>query len=170
MIRRILCALLALALLFSLPASAEPGDYLVRLHVIADNDSPEAQAFKLQIRDAVLLKARSLLSRCSDAQSAWLELQAHLSEFLAAATDRAQALGENIPISVQAGVFEFPDRTYGDMFIPAGDYRALRVIIGSGEGENWWCVLFPNLCLPTDGEYHSVVADWLKSLFGGETE
>ena len=168
MVRRILCALLALVFLFSLPASAEPYDYLLRLHVIADSDSPEAQAFKLQIRDAVLAKAQELLARCDDAQSAWLEVQAHLSEFLAAATARARELGEEIPISVQAGVFEFPDRTYGEVFIPAGDYRALRVIIGSGEGQNWWCVLFPNLCLPTEGEYNSVIADWLKSLFGGE--
>lgn len=168
MVRRILCALFALVFLLSSSAVAEPGDYLVRLHVIASDDSPEAQAFKLEIRDAVLAVSQELLARCSDAQSAWLEVQAHLSDFLSAAVERAAELGVDIPISAQAGVFAFPDRVYGDVFIPAGDYRALRIIIGEGEGQNWWCVLFPNLCLPVDGEYNSVIADWLKSLFGGE--
>lgn len=167
LIRRLLCALLALILL-TLPACAEPYDYLVRLHVIADDDSAEAQGFKLEIRDAVLCCAQELLSACADADEAWLELNAHLSDFLDAAVARAEALGRDDRISVQAGTFSFPDRTYGDVVIPAGDYRALRVIIGDGEGQNWWCVLYPNLCLPSDGGYSSVLLDWLGELFGGD--
>lgn len=166
LVRRLLCFALALCCL-SLPAQAEPFDYLVRLHVIADDDSPTAQAFKLEIRDAVLSCAQTLLSSCTDADEAWSVLTAHLSDFLAAATERAQQLGFTDKLSVQAGTFAFPDRTYGDIVIPAGDYRALRVIIGDGEGQNWWCVLYPNLCLPSEDGYHSILLDWLSGLFGG---
>ena len=141
----------------ALPAAAEPFDHLVRLHVIADDDSPAAQAFKLEIRDAVLTCAQELLSACGDAAEAWDVLNAHLSDFLAAAIERAKALGFTDRLSVQSGVFAFPDRTYGDVVIPAGEYRALRVIIGDGEGQNWWCVLYPNLCFID--AVHAVVPD-----------
>lgn len=167
MIRRIFCALAALLLLMQ-PGRAEPFDYLVRLHVVAADDTPEAQAFKLEIRDAVLERARELLAGCADADEAWAALNDHLSEFLTAAEERAKALGHDEKLSAQAGVFAFPDRTYGSVTVPAGDYRALRIIIGDGKGQNWWCVLFPSLCLPAEGEYHSLLGDWLSGLFGGE--
>ena len=74
-------------------------------------------------------------------------------------------------VDAAAGVFEFPDRRYGGVFVPAGDYRALRVVIGAGEGHNWWCVLYPSLCLPEGAEgemrFHSVILDWLRGLLGG---
>lgn len=167
LVRRLFCAALALCCL-CVSAYAEPFDYLVRLHVIADDDTPAAQAFKLEIRDAVLACAQNLLVACADADEAWDVLNAHLPDFLAAAADRAQQLGFTDRLSVQSGVFAFPDRTYGDIVIPAGDYRALRVIIGDGEGQNWWCVLYPNLCLPSEDGYHSVLLDWLGKLFGGD--
>lgn len=147
---------------------AAPADHLVRLHVIADSDSPSAQALKLEVRDAVLSASQRLLARCADADEAWSALNAHLTDFLDAASDRLTELGCNADVSVQAGVFAFPDRDYGGVTLPAGDYRALRVIIGSGQGQNWWCVLFPNLCLPAEDGYNSVILDWLKNLFGGE--
>ncbi len=160
--------ILLLCLSMALPAAAEPFDHLVRLHVIADDDSPAAQAFKLEIRDAVLTCAQELLSACGNAAEAWDVLNAHLSDFLAAAIERAKALGFTDRLSVQSGVFAFPDRTYGDVVIPAGEYRALRVIIGDGEGQNWWCVLYPNLCLPSEDGYNSILLDWLRELFGGD--
>jgi len=141
---------------------------MVRLHVVADNDSAAAQGFKLEIRDAVLKCAQEILHNCADAAEAWEMLCAHLSDFLAAAETRARQLGFGGKLSVQAGVFEFPDRTYGDVVVPAGEYRALRVIIGDGEGQNWWCVLYPGMCLPSEEGYHSILLDWLRGLFGGE--
>lgn len=150
-------------------AKAEPEDMLVRLHVIADSDSPEDQAIKLQVRDAVLEASQSLLAKCSSADEAWDELNGHLIDFLDAASERLKEIGCDEKVSVQAGVFAFPDRDYGGVTLPAGDYRALRVIIGSGEGQNWWCVLFPNLCLPAEDGYNSILLDWLKDLIGGES-
>lgn len=167
LIRRLICAALALCCM-ALPARAEYFEDLVRFHVIADDDTPAAQAFKLEIRDAVLACAQRLLAACADADEAWEALNAHLPDFLAAAEERAEQLGFTGKLSVQSGVFAFPDRTYGDVVIPAGDYRALRVIIGDGEGRNWWCVLYPSLCLPSEGRYHSILLDWLSRFFGGE--
>ena len=165
-IRRCFLILLCLCLIPS--ATAETFDSMIRLHVIADNDSSTAQAFKLEIRDAVLICAQNLLASCGDASEAWEVLNAHLPDFLAAASERAAQLGFDDKLSVQSGVFEFPDRVYGDLVVPAGEYRALRVIIGDGEGQNWWCVLYPNLCLPSEDGYHSILLDWLKGLFGGD--
>ena len=165
-IRRLISILLILCMFAS--ASAETFDSMIRLHVIADNDSPTAQAFKLEIRDAVLACAQNLLASCRDASEAWDVLNAHLSDFLAAASERAAQLGFEDKLSVQSGVFEFPDRVYGDIVVPAGEYRALRVIIGDGEGRNWWCVLYPNLCLPSEDGYRSILLDWLSRLFGGD--
>lgn len=149
-------------------ASAAPADHVVRLHVIADSDLPEDQAIKLQVRDAVLTAAHTLLARCADADEAWRVLNDSLPGFLEAASRRLEELGCADDVSVQAGVFAFPDRDYGGVTLPAGDYRALRVIIGSGQGRNWWCVLFPDLCLPAEDGYRSILLDWLKNLIGGE--
>lgn len=165
--RRILSVLMIFCML-TFPACAAPADQLVRLHVIAHSDSPEDQAIKLQVRDAVLTASRTLLSECRNADEAWTELNAHLTDFLDAASERLEEIGCDADVSVQAGVFAFPDRDYGGVILPAGDYRALRVIIGSGEGRNWWCVLFPNLCLPAEDGYRSILLDWLKDLIGGE--
>ena len=77
-------------------------------------------------------------------------------------------------MTCEAGVYDFPDRVYDGARVPAGKYRAVRVVIGAGEGRNWWCVLYPSLCMPEDCEpgepvvFHSVIWDWLCRLFGGE--
>ena len=140
-----------------------PASELVRLHVIASDDTPEAQAFKLEIRDAVAEKSREILSDCPDAATAYARLTTHLPDLEAAARSRARELGKTDAIRAVTGVFAFPDREYFGVTVPAGDYRAVRVIIGEGAGHNWWCILFPSLCLPTDG--HSALADWLRQTF-----
>ena len=167
MIRRLLCALAALSLAM-LPARAAPEDPLVRLHVVARSNSAADQQFKLEIRDAVLSQAQRLLAHCKDADEAYETVQAHVPDLLKAAQDRAEVLGSDASMTAETGVFPFPERTYGNITVPAGEYRELRIVIGEGKGENWWCVLFPNLCLPAEGEYHSILAEWLNNLFGGE--
>ncbi len=148
-------------------------DY-IRLHVLAEDDSAEAQALKLKVRDACLEAARELLAGCEDADEAWDLIRDNLDILERAAADRASELGYDGPLVARTGVFEFPDRHYGGVFVPAGEYRALRVVIGRGKGHNWWCVLYPSLCLPEDVDpdepirFHSVILDWLKGLFGGE--
>jgi len=142
-------------------------DY-IRLHVVAADDSDGAQALKLEVRDATLAAARALLADCDSPDEAWARIGAHLDLLEAAATRRARALGYDGPVAAQAGVFDFPDRHYGAVFVPAGEYRALRVVIGAGEGRNWWCVLYPSLCVTGDGTaMRSALLDWLRGLLGG---
>ncbi len=154
-------------------ADVPMADY-VRLHVIASDDGEAAQALKLKVRDAVLEEARVLLADCADAETAWAIVNDNLDALTAAARGAAAAEGYGGPVAAQTGRFDFPDRRYGDVLVPAGRYRALRVVIGAGEGRNWWCVLYPTMCLTENcvpGEpvvFHSVILDWLAGLFGGE--
>ena len=158
------------------PAKAASSDY-VRLHVIAADDTAAAQALKLVVRDAVLDRARELLKDAADAESAWRTVLKNVSTLERAARDRALAWGYDGPVRCDAGIFPFPERVYGEVRVPAGDYRALRVVIGSGEGHNWWCVLYPSLCVPSemssevpaDGPvFYSAIWNWLRHIFGGD--
>lgn len=138
----------------------------MRLHVIASDDSAAAQALKLKVRDAVLSCARGLLRDARDPEAAWRIVCENVDALQAAA--RAVAADA----ACETGVFPFPDRQYGGTLVPAGNYRALRVVIGAGQGRNWWCVLYPSLCYPEDwrtGEgFHSTLWDLVKTLFGGD--
>ena len=151
-----------------------PVEEFVRLHVVAADDSDAAQALKLKVRDAVLERARALLANCDDPAAAWQAVNDNLDALEDAAELRARAEGFDGDVRAEAGVFDFPDRRYGDLLVPAGKYRALRVVLGAGEGRNWWCVLYPSLCLPEDVDpdapvqFHSVILDWLRGLFGGD--
>lgn len=178
MIRRFFCILAALALTsaaFAAKATPVPEEdalspaaqELVRLHVVAESDAESAQTLKLKVRDAVLAKAQALLADCESAEDAWRILQDHVAEIETAAADRAAENGYDGPVTAQTGVFKFPDRDYGGVVVPAGDYRAVRVVLGGGEGHNWWCVLYPTLCMPEEEEFHSILADWFERWFGG---
>ena len=149
-----------------------PASDYVRLHVVAENDTAPAQALKLEIRDAVLKEARALLWDCPNADAAWARVNAKLDRFSEAASSRAAELGYAGSVRCETGVFAFPDREYGAVTVPAGDYRALRVVIGAGNGHNWWCVLYPSLCwpedVPQDAPFYSAIWNWLVEWFGGE--
>ena len=166
--RRLLCALLALMLLCSC-ASAQALPEMVRLHVVAEDDSPAAQALKMELRDVCLRCAEVCLSDAEDADEAYRRLENHLVDFEAACTQRARELGYAGEIRAETGSFDFPDRIYGAVKVPAGEYRALRVTIGAGEGHNWWCVLYPSLCALDEADAASAdaprcsrVLNWLR--------
>lgn len=120
---------------------------VVRLHVIANSDSDADQALKLQVRDAVLSAAAPLLEGVSDQSQAEQVLSAHLQELADAGAAVVAYEGYSYPVAVSLEDCWFPTREYEDFALPAGTYRALRVVIGAGEGRNWWCVVFPPLCL-----------------------
>ena len=179
MIRRLFCAILAAAALMKTACAEDAAtayisldthltEALVRLHVVAEDDSKEAQALKLEVRDAVLAAARPLLADCDSPEIAYARLTACLDDLEAAARVCLDAHGCDAEVTAQTGVFGFPDCDYAGLTVPAGDYRALRVTIGKGEGHNWWCVLYPSLCMTGEGELHSLLADWLAALLGGE--
>lgn len=169
MIRRLFCALCAVILLCG-GANGEETQSLVRLHVVAADDSPEAQALKLELRDTCLKCAEICLSGAPDAEAAYMRLKEHLPDFQSACMDRAQALGYAGEIRAEAGIFDFPHRVYGRLNVPAGSYRALRITIGQGEGRNWWCVLYPGLCALDEraAEDPTGVLAWLRARFGGK--
>lgn len=164
--------ILILTLAAGAPARTESLN-CVRLHVIAADDSAPAQALKLTVRDAALREARQLLSDAHSADAAWRTLGENRAALERAAVNAARAGGYGGPVRCLMAVCPFPDRRYGTRTLPAGRYRALRVVIGPGEGRNWWCVLYPSLCYPEDVDpehpaFYSSVWRWLQSLFGGE--
>lgn len=115
----------------------------VRLHVVANSDSPEDQEQKLLVRDAVLRRVNELTKDCKNAQQAKKVMGENLEEIALAA---AAVCPEGIEVSLREESFE--TRYYDTFTLPAGDYPALRVCIGEAKGKNWWCVVFPSLCAP----------------------
>ncbi len=121
-------------------------DSVIRLHVIAASDSAEDQALKLTVRDAVLAAAAPALEDVRDVEAAEETLRDALDELQKAAEDTVAANGYTYPVRVVLAPEQYPRRTYEEVTLPAGEYLSLRVIIGEGAGQNWWCVLFPALC------------------------
>ena len=121
-------------------------DKVVRLHVLANSDSEEDQALKLRVRDAVLARATELLEQSADRGEAETLLRGNLLELERIAAEEIQACGYNYPVTAQLTAAEFPTKEYDGFTLPAGEYLALRVLIGEAKGQNWWCVVFPPLC------------------------
>lgn len=119
-----------------------------RLHVIANSDSDEDQALKLRVRNAVLEASADIFGGAVSAADAKRLSEENLQLFEAAAAAEIAASGYDYPVRCEVGTVHFDRRVYGSAELPEGDYSALRVIIGEGEGRNWWCVMFPALCLP----------------------
>lgn len=134
-------------------------DQLIRLHVVAKSDSPEDQAVKLQVRDAVVESLEADLQKIADCDAAKAYLQENLPKIEAIANRVLVAAGfeEKAVASIQKEAFDI--RYYDTFTLPAGVYEALRITIGEGQGKNWWCVVFPSLCLPaTAAEFEEVAA------------
>ncbi|MDR0397184.1 MAG: stage II sporulation protein R [Oscillospiraceae bacterium] len=126
---------------------AASGDNLIRLHVIANSDSQADQALKLRVRDAVLAEYGSALA-ASDPRTARETIIASLEGVEACAAAAADELNR-VPVSATFAREYFPDREYGGMVVPAGTYDSLIIRIGEAKGRNWWCVIYPPLCLLT---------------------
>ena len=124
----------------------ELADKVVRLHVLANSDSGEDQALKLQVRDVVLERATAILEQSADRREAESRLRGQLLELERIAAKEIAAEGYDYPVTVNLENTDFPTKEYDGFTLPAGEYLALRVIIGEGKGQNWWCVVFPPLC------------------------
>jgi stage II sporulation protein R len=126
---------------------AELSENLIRLHVVANSDSDEDQSLKLSARDEVLKKLSLLLGDCKDKSAAEKVIADNKSALAKAAEDAVKEKGKNYPVSVSLTVESFPTVKYDSFTLPTGNYTSLRIIIGEGAGHNWWCVVFPPLCL-----------------------
>ncbi|HEY8348104.1 MAG TPA: stage II sporulation protein R [Symbiobacteriaceae bacterium] len=124
----------------------EWADQVIRLHVVANSDSWKDQAIKRAVRDAILDEVTPLFigtKTVEEAQEAIRQAEPQIRE---AALRVLRQYGVSYGVALEMGRFAFPDRVYGRVFLPAGEYNALRVKLGKGRGANWWCVLFPPLC------------------------
>ena len=142
-----LCALLLVIGLFPVHGEADIYDTVVRLHVIANSDSEEDQALKLKVRDAVLEVTTPILSSCSTQAQARATLEAAFEDVRAAAERVIADAGREDAINIFLDDEEYPKRDYDGFCFPSGTYLSMRVCIGDATGQNWWCCLFPPLCM-----------------------
>ena len=151
------------------------GDVL-RIHIKANSNSAADQSLKLAVRDRVRRECSALFDSCDSKDEALAVTQAHLQQLRAAAADEVRAQGFDYPVSAQTGLAYFNTRFYDRYTMPAGWYDALRLTIGDGDGDNWWCVIYPSLCVGaacedqmedrlSEGEYTVVTSDQLDFRF-----
>lgn len=150
---RVVCCICTLVLLFSactgiraLGVDAELYDRILRLHVIADSDSDADQAVKLKVRDAVLELLGDEMETSPDLEQARTAAERLMPEAERVARQVLRDSGFSYGATVTLGYEYYPTRDYGGFRLPAGRYLSYRIVLGSGEGHNWWCVLFPALC------------------------
>ncbi|MCI6851460.1 MAG: stage II sporulation protein R [Clostridiales bacterium] len=131
---------------------------LIRLHVVANSDRVEDQELKLLVRDAIITSLRQALADVRDTEQAKEYLQENLPKLQELANKTLDAAGSAQQAVVTLCREGFPTRQYNTFSLPAGIYKALRVTIGDGAGKNWWCVVFPSLCVPQTSQGFSDTA------------
>ena len=137
-----------------LPIHGEEKIYesVVRLHVLANSDSDEDQSLKLKVRDAILGYTSPKVIDSTSREEAIEILQNELDNIEEVAKQVVEEQGYDYSVEVTLTLEEYPTRNYESMSFPSGEYVSLRVLIGEAEGQNWWCVLFPPLCLSAASE------------------
>ena len=155
---------------------AQLADSVLRLHVLANSDSQADQQLKEKVRDRVLAEAQAILPPGADLEQARHVLEDNLERLAAAGADVVEEEGYAYPVAASLEQTWFPTKEYEDFSLPAGEYEALRVVIGEGGGQNWWCVVFPPLCLASVSEtaeqtaLESGLSEQQVALMTGESE
>ena len=139
-------AVFLLSGIWALNTQRDLADRVVRLHVLANSDTEEDQALKLLVRDAVLERTTEILEQSEDRESAEALLRESLPELEVLAEETVRANGYDYAVTAELEDTAFPTKEYDGFSLPAGEYLALRILIGEGAGQNWWCVVFPPLC------------------------
>ena len=121
---------------------------VLRLHIPANSDSEEDQAVKLALRDILLEEYGGALSGCGGLAEAEERVRELLPEIEQSCNEFLKACGFDYGARAEVVEMYFTTREYERLILPAGEYTALRITLGGGEGHNWWCVIFPQLCLP----------------------
>lgn len=144
----IIAVLLLTALtVFPTASDMEIYDKVIRLHVIANSNSEYDQELKLKVRDGILSTVEELTRDCKTKDEAEKVLTENSGEIKDAAYRVLEENGSDLSVSIEIGKEKYPTRDYGDLRLPSGTYCSVRVKLGDADGKNWWCVLFPPLCL-----------------------
>ena len=134
---------------------------ILRLHVIANSDEDYDQELKLKVRDAVLMSGKAVFSGSEDIISAEGKIAEKTDVLKSAAEETIKNLGYDYDVQIELKRSYFPTRIYDSLTLPAGYYKAVRIIIGEGKGKNWWCIMFPPLCLPAATDNREVISEYL---------
>lgn len=146
-------------------------DNILRFHVIANSDTREDQQLKIKVRDAIGTEFSDEFAKADTLLDSIAIAKAQKSEIETCAKETIQSQGYTYPVQVEVKETKFPLKSYGAYTFPPGTYQAVEVIIGTGEGHNWWCVMYPNLCF-TDTMYQvedAVTEEELKALLTEDT-
>ncbi|HEX2986029.1 MAG TPA: stage II sporulation protein R [Caproiciproducens sp.] len=156
LIEKSICLALVLTVLLSftgLTAGCEDiSSRVLRLHVLANSDSSQDQALKLKVRDRILKESAGMFDHIKNKDEAERTVREKLPRLQSAAADEIQRQGYHYPVQVELTNMYFTTRQYNTVTLPAGNYDALRVTIGKAQGHNWWCVIYPAMCLPAAEE------------------
>jgi len=151
---------------------------LIRLHVLANSDAIKDQSVKLKVRNRIVKVAEEILLNVTDPVTAERVIRSNLKVLEAVAQDELKKNNLSLPVKVMFGEYLFPERSYPFGVLEAGEYKGIKVVLGEGKGRNWWCVLYPPLCLlapeaptftgtstePVKVEYRlAVLENWLKA-------
>lgn len=135
----------------------ELAEEVFRFHVLANSDSEEDQALKMQVKEAVISYMKGELPQSDNVEITRQWAESHLEEIVMVSEEVLDKAGYEYAVTAEVTKCDFPEKTYGDVTFPSGVYEALRIEIGEAKGQNWWCVLYPNLCFID--AVHAVVPD-----------
>lgn len=143
---------LPVSALFPSLSEAKLYSSVIRLHILANSDSAEDQQLKLSVRDEVLNTVSDILRNAESKSEAEEVLKQNIELIKQSAEKVIVSSGYSYSVSVTLTEEQYPTRTYENVTLPAGEYTSLRILIGEAEGQNWWCVLFPKLCITAETE------------------
>ena len=164
----ILSILAAMLIACVIPTEADAEIYsdTLRLHILAASDSDEDQALKLRVRDGILAEYSAQLSEVTDLEDARATLEARLPDIVATAERIVAEAGYDYTVTASLGEEWYDTRDYGELSLPRGVYTSLIIKIGKGQGRNWWCVMYPPMCLDLATDAPS--DDWTSGYTGEE--
>ena len=143
----VLCVIFLFLGLMPVHGENEIYESVVRLHVLANSDSEADQELKLKVRDAILKEGENIFLDCESKEDAVKRIEENKEQLINIAEETVKREGYSYPVRIEIGEEEYPTKSYESTCFPSGSYTSLRVIIGEGEGQNWWCVLYPPMCL-----------------------
>ena len=146
------------------PSQSELAESCIRIHIRANSNSEADQTVKLAVRDEITAYLQTALANCKDKSDAASVLSKERNNLIRIANNTLAANGFDYKSSIRIDNEYFPDRVYEDYTFPAGNYDAVVINLGSGNGDNWWCVAFPPLCFvpSTQGGEKIVYKSWIK--------